>query len=160
MPDPDLVAARAAWCELGKALDTAEFAAPENDDWRHRVAVAMATLHRALQPGNELPLASSVRDVLAQWDRGALYQVVFEQKMREAICHFARVYLPCNEDLEHLTRVAKLAYQFKFRMQAVFIGGAKIQPFWDAIDDLPSQLLNEAHRELKEEEEGDALHRT
>jgi hypothetical protein len=100
---------------------------------------------------NESPLAMMVRDLLAEWDRGDLPRGEFESKMRELICHFAKVYLPVNADLEKLKLVAKLAYQWKLRYSGFIIGGTKIQPFWDAIDDLPSTLLNEAHDEMKDE---------
>jgi len=101
------------------------------------------------------PLADGVREVLTQWVRGELYRAAFEAKMREVICHFAKVYLPIDADLEKLKLVGKLAYQFKFRMQSVFIGGTQITPFWDAIDDLPTNLLNEAYAEMKRTEEAE-----
>lgn len=147
---PDLAAARVAWNAIGKALDDAEGAA-EDGNWRYDVAIALDVMNRALAPTNESVLALAIRDVLAQWDRGDLYKAAFEQKMRETICHFAREYLPRNEDLEKLALVAKLAYQYKLRMQGFIIGGTKIQPFWDAIEDLPSGLSNAAHREMEDE---------
>jgi hypothetical protein len=102
-------------------------------------------------PSNESVLAMMVRDVLKTWDSGATSKAEFEQKMRETICHFARVYIPDLNDLAKLALVAKLAYQHKLRMAGFMIGGTKIQPFWDAIDDLPSNLTNEAHREMADE---------
>jgi len=92
-----------------------------------------------------------VRDLLVEWDRGDMARGEFESKMREMICHFAKVYLPRNADGDKLKLVAKLAYQWKLRYQGFIIGGTQIQPFWDAIDDLPSTLLNEAHAEMKDE---------
>lgn len=149
MSKPDLKAARVAWNAIGQALDNATDDAYGN--WRHTVAVAMDAMSRALAPTNESVLALAVRDVLAQWDRGDLYKAAFEDKMRETICHFARVYVPIPADLEKLALVGKLAYQFKLRHQGFILGGTKIQPFWDAIDDLPSKLLNDAHREMEDE---------
>lgn len=102
-------------------------------------------------PSNESALAIAVREVLKAWDSGESNKAEFEHRMREVISHFARWYLPRNEDLDKLKLVGKLAYQFKMRHIKVFIGGTKIQPFWDAIDELPSDLLNEAHREIADE---------
>ena len=102
-------------------------------------------------PTNESVLAIAVRDVLKAWDNGETGKGEFEHKMREVICHFTRMYHPLDKDTESLVLVAKLAYQFKLRHASFFIGGTKIQPFWDAIDDLPSGLSNEAHREMADE---------
>jgi len=119
-----------------------------SDDLETALKTAGFTLPKT--PPNESPLAMMVRDLLTLWDRGELARGAFEIKMRETICHFARVYIPIAEDLWKLKLVAKLAYQFKFYMQKVFVGGTKIDPFWTAIDDLPTNLLNEAHAEMKE----------
>ena len=100
---------------------------------------------------NESVLASMVRGVLKAWDSGEMIKAEFEHKMRETICHFARVYIPDLSDLSKLALVAKLAYQWKLRYQGFILGGTKVQPFWDAIDDLPSNLSNEAHREMADE---------
>jgi hypothetical protein len=103
------------------------------------------------RPTNESVLAIAIRDVLKAWDSGEMNKAEFEHKMREVIYHFTRTYHPLDKDTEALVFVAKLAYQFKLRHAGFFIGGTKIQPFWDAIDDLPSGLTNEAHREMEAE---------
>lgn len=102
-------------------------------------------------PSNESILATMVREVLKAWDDGETNKAEFERKMREVICHFTRTYHPLDKDIEKLVLVAKLAYQFKLRHMSFFIGGTKIQPFWDAIDDLPSGLTNEAFCEIEAE---------
>lgn len=161
MSKPDLELARAAYLEIGKALDSGDFQPPESNQWFFRVCNNMDKLAEALglsvtakptaPPKNESILALSVGEVLTQWDAGLSTKAEFENKMRETICHFARVYIPDTADLEPLKLVAKLAYQHKFRLRSTFIGGTKITPFWEAIDALPSNLLNEAHREMADE---------
>jgi len=106
----DVTAARAAWIELGKAIDSAEFQAPESPVWKERAAKALTFCVDAL--GIEHTHSAVVA---------------------------------------HLEKVAKLAYQFKFRFRGVIMGGTAVTPFWDAIDDLPSNLRNEAFAELKPE---------
>lgn len=101
-------------------------------------------------PTNESVLATAVRDVLKLWDDGECSKMEFEEKMRETICHFARVYRPVDADFEKLVLVAKLAYKFKRDMQAFFVGGTQVTPFWEAIENLPGSLLNEAFREATE----------
>lgn len=101
-------------------------------------------------PTNESVLAMAVRDVLKPWNDGDMTKMEFEEKMRETICHFARVYRPVDGDLEKLVVVAKLAYKFKRDMQAFFVGGTGVTPFWEAIENLPGSLLNEAFREATE----------
>lgn len=111
----DVSAARAAWIELGKAIDSAEFQSPESTVWQGRAAKTLTLCAIALDVVHEVRL----------W-HGHL-------------------------DTAHLEKVAKLAYQFKFRFQSVFMGGTAITPFWDAIDALPSELRNEAYAEMKPE---------
>jgi hypothetical protein len=103
-------------------------------------------------PTNESVLATAVRAVLKEWDEGTLSKGAFEHRMRETISHFARVYFHKDGDLDKLVLVAKLAYKFKRGMQAFFIGGKGVTPFWEAIENLPSSLLNEAFREIQEAE--------
>jgi hypothetical protein len=102
-------------------------------------------------PSNESVLAIAAWDVLELWHRGELAKGEFEHRMREVVYHFTRTYHPLDKDTEQLVLVAKLAYQFKLRHASFFIGGTKIQPFWDAIDALPSGLTNEAFREIEAE---------
>lgn len=111
MTKPDVTAARAAWIELGKALDSAEFQPPESTAWRGRAAQALVFCADALGVDRARHPAAVV----------------------------------------HLEKVAKLAYQFKFRFRSVITGGTAVTPFWDAIDDLPSDLRNEAYAEMKPE---------
>jgi hypothetical protein len=47
-PRPDLATARAAWIELGKAIDSAEFAPPESDTWQGRAKLAHGVIDGAL----------------------------------------------------------------------------------------------------------------
>lgn len=55
MTRSDLAAARAAWRELGKALDAAEFDAIDTGDWRYRVViVALEALNEVISPAVSL----------------------------------------------------------------------------------------------------------
>jgi len=49
MNRPDITAARAAWIELGKALDSAEFAPSEARTWQGRAAALGITKPPTLQ---------------------------------------------------------------------------------------------------------------
>jgi hypothetical protein len=100
------------------------------------------------------PVVEMTREIILDFDRGTLTFDDLKVKMREVVGHFALFYTPVDSDLWKLKLVAKHAYQFKLRHANFFLGGTKIDPFWEAIDDLPSTLLNEAHAEMVDEIEG------